>query len=168
VNASWIFVEVMRRLGVAGAHALSVEVMAMNSAFYALEVATTAEEARHWEEQGASAVVIDGIAPTASHLGWAGHVVGIVDGWLVDSATSQLSRPARGIVLPEVLLAAASPQFVSGMDATTIGNSEGCVVRYRARPSDLGFEQLRGFSDHQGNLSVVSDIEKLIRARTPG
>jgi len=164
VNASSIFVEVMHRLGFAGARACSVEVIAMNAAYRQYEVARTVEERREWENRGAWAVIIDGVAPKAGHMGWAGHVVGIVQDWLVDSATSQMSRPAKGIVLPEVLLVRATPRFIHGKEAAGATSSDGCVVRYRARPHDRSFERLPGFRrGHAGNLEIAAEIERAVR-----
>jgi hypothetical protein len=166
VNASWIFVEVMRRLGFSGAKAVSVEVSAMNAAYQGRLAARTPEEVRHWVNRGPWAVVIDGLAPDPAHTGWAGHVVGIVQSWLVDTAVSQMSRPAKDIVLPEVLVLDATAKFCRGKESASAKNSAGCMIRYRVRPTDRGFERLPGFrTGHQANLAAAADIEGEVRAR---
>ena len=144
----------------------------MNAAFCEMSCETATkrtwsdEDESYWASRGAWAVVIDGIAPDPSHTGWAGHVVGAAQGVLVDGAASQMSRPEKNLVLPEVLVTGASKQFLRGLVPSSAGNSDGCVVRYEVRPGDYGFREIPGFgSDHKMNLEMADAIEQAVRER---
>lgn len=165
INCAWIFGEVMGRLGFAGVKALSVHVVAMNAAYSSRAAAKTPEERRYWDDFDPWAVLIDGVLPYPSAPGWPGHAVGIVQGWLVDAAVSQMSRPDRGIHLPEVMVLEVTPKFMAGKVSMATRGPDGCVLQYRARPHDTAFKGSLSFSGHSENVAAARELEREIRAK---
>ncbi len=91
--------------------------------------------------------------------GWIGHVVAVAAGLLIDSAASQMSRPPRGILVPEVLLVPLQyPPPEDGWQSF-ISSGSGIVVRYRAHPEDRGHLELPGWRNPY-NRRVVREIVK--------
>lgn len=65
-----------------------------------------------------------------------GHVVCIVDGTLVDLTAGQMSRPKRGLVIPEVIVADGSLASEGEIDLPG-----GHRITYVARPEQTGWKR---------------------------
>ena len=169
VNSTWVCLEIMRRYGLVSARALSVEFAVMNrrcvEEIEALGRMPTNEEALEWlANRGVHMVQIDtgNVLATTDPNAWPGHVVAIVQGWLVDSAISQVSRPEKQIIMPEILLAdtQVAPKFLRGKEPLMMTTDEGALARYNARLADRSYEAGRGFRSHEGNQEVADAIHR--------
>jgi hypothetical protein len=167
VNSTWVCLEIMRRYGLVSARALSVEFAVMNrrcvEEIEALGRMPTNEEALEWlANRGVHMVQIDttNIMETTDPNAWPGHVVAIVQGWLVDSAVSQVHRPHKQIIVPEILIADTrqEPKFLRGKEPLLMTTDEGALARYNARPADRSYERGRGFQAHEGNQEIADEI----------
>lgn len=167
VNASWIFVEVMKRLGLDRAKTISVRTIVVNAAYREMMTGKlTREEQWRWADRGAWAVVCDGIAPDGCRDdGWPGHVVGMMDGWLVDGASGQVTRPHRKMFWPEALLVPVRKSFLLGREVVAVMNSDGGVFQYRVDAGNVEYRKFPGFRPSSGNLKVAAEIERRIRTR---
>ena len=75
-----------------------------------------------------------------------------------------MSRPAHRIVLPEVLVIKAPRRFLRDNETHSVANSDGCVVRYRARTQDSGFRTAPGFrQNHPDNRMVANEATDAVR-----
>jgi len=86
-------------------------------------------EMHEWCEQGGWSV---GVGPGVDDDGgFSGHVVGIANGMIIDSAAGQFNRPAKGIHLPAHAMATPVDDGWQQERATVIDGNEGCVLTYR-------------------------------------
>lgn len=161
LNASWICVEVMRRLHVE-ARALSVNTMLMNRAWGKMMERTrwrpTQAQQDECARRGGHSLGID-FNETPGGNRFAGHVVAIVaESVLIDGAAGQFSRPAKDLYVPPVMWVPAPAGFLMGDTNVLQMNDQGSVLIYHARPDDDRHERTDGFDRSPHNLDAVRAI----------
>jgi hypothetical protein len=160
LNASWICVEVMRRLHVE-ARALSVNTMLMNRTWGRLMQATrwqpTKAQMDECARRGGHSVGID--FTDRPDNGFPGHIVAIVaESTLIDGASGQFSRPHKDLYVPPVMTVPAPERFLKGDTDVLQMNDQGSVMIYSARLDDDRHEGTPGFDASPHNLAAVAKI----------
>ncbi len=131
-----------------------VDVQAMNAAFWDLFQRREEPGSPAWKEKGAFAMSVD--TETESPERWPGHMVGIVDEFIIDSSSGQFSRPDRGIEVDAVSVIPIQdwPSY--------IGNASGAVLRYEKLDRD-DYERTRGFQVTPENMEVAEQVIAVMR-----
>jgi hypothetical protein len=164
VNATRICLDVMRAFNVR-ALPLSVQAVAMNCTYRAkvaeLGRMPTDEELSRWvHDDGAWAIGID-VRESANDTNanaWGGHLIAIVQDWIVDSAALQLSRPSKGISIPDIFIGATSRRFIKGKGSVGFESDNGAILTYTPRPEDESWKTLPGFQSHSYNTEITCEI----------
>lgn len=163
VNATRVCLDVMGMFNVR-AFPLSVQAVAMNRAYRVklaeLERMPTADELPGWVADGAWAIGVDTreSASDTEANAWGGHLVAIVQDWIVDSAALQMSRPAKGIDVPDIFVGATSRRFLKGKAAVAFESDGGAILTYTPRLEDESWKDLEGFQPHHGNAKAACEI----------
>lgn len=165
LNATRICIDVMQHFHVR-AVPLSVKASAFNRAFVErvnlLGRLPTQSEFATWPADAWS-VGIDTRQRTLGD-GYPGHVVAIVQEWLVDASAIQFSRPAKGMDVPDIFVGGTTPRFLKGKDPLMFGES-GTVLRYEARLEDKGYLVASGFQRSAWNVEVAKEISQEMAKR---
>lgn len=152
LNGTRVALEVFRGLGLK-ARPMSVRAIACNASYLmALE--------SHFKEHHpfAWAVMLD-VEEVTDKPGWPGHVVAVVEGTtLVDSAAGQMSRPMKGLVVPQIVVA----PWRDGLELQ-LPLSEGAILAYDERKKDRSYLDMPGFQNHAENREVAQRILAQLR-----
>lgn len=157
VNATRVAMAVLKTMGIE-LIPTPVDVIVTNRIYDEL-VCDGEEPAADWVERGAYAVGIN----TETHVegGWAGHLVGIYEEVILDSATGQFRRPAKDIFVDDLTLL----MFEGRRWPIHAENSSGTVMHYKPLEKPLSdFRELPGFQMSKPNMLVADNILKLMRA----
>lgn len=163
VNATRICLDVMRAFNVR-AYPLSVQAVALNRAYRTklaeLGRMPTDNELPAWVAEGAWAIGVDvrGSATDTSANAWGGHLIAVVQDWIVDSAAIQISRPSKGIDIPDIFVGATSRRFLKGKGSVGFESDGGAVLTYTPRPEDESWKDLPGFQPHPYNADAAREI----------
>ncbi len=163
VNATRICLDVMHAFNVR-AIPMSVQAIAMNKIYRTkldkLGRFPTSDELKAWLDEGAWALGVDirDAATDADKNAWGGHLVAIVQDWLVDAAAIQLSRPQHGIELPDIFVGETSRRFLKGKAPVRFANDAGAMLYYTARLDDESWKTLPGFERHPYNAEASQEI----------
>jgi hypothetical protein len=152
LNATWIALHVFRQLGLT-ARPMSVRALACNRSYLmALESNFKEHHPFAWS------VMLD-VEEASDMPGWPGHVVAIVEGrLLVDSSAGQMSRPMKGIVVPQIVVA----PWKDGRELQ-LQLPEGALLAYDERKADKSYLDMPGFRGHAENREVAREILDRIR-----
>jgi hypothetical protein len=176
VNATRVCLDAMRAFHVR-AEALSVDAILVNAAWLELtanlgrglnEGPSSPEELEVFQRRGAWAVGIDTKARSTDneHNVWPGHLVAVVQKeWIIDGAAVQMSRPTKGMHLPDVFVGYAPRNFLRGRDRATYASGEGARLVYEARVKDRSWETLSGFQCHEHNATMTHEIVARMNTR---
>lgn len=163
LNATRVLLDVMRSFNVR-AEPLSVRAMAMNAIYMQkldeIGRMPLESELNDWIAEGAWALGTD-TRPESSDESknqWAGHLVALVQDFLVDAAAVQMSRPAKGIEIPDVFVAPVTPGFLKGKKPIVSVSDEGAQLFYWSRLGDRSWEKLSGFQRHGMNVELAEEI----------
>lgn len=117
-------------------------------------------EVNEWIADGAWALGVRNGDPAD---GFPMHLVGIANGHLIDSAFGQATRPAKGIVLDQVLVAPVKSDF--GAPGTLLSGEIGdCLVVYSPAQDD-SWQTASGWQKSAWNMAVVTEMIKAIRSK---
>jgi hypothetical protein len=150
IAATRVGLEVLRYFGIS-AEELPVGMMVFNGPMLALmhrlqRLPTVAEiEA----EPGAWSVGVGvkppGLLEDNRTGGWDGHLVILTEPfaddvrWLIDLSVDQASRPQYGILMPECILAEATPGFLAGAQRLVGEGPNGMTITYEAHPENTDY-----------------------------
>jgi hypothetical protein len=90
--------------------------------------------------------------------GWPGHLVAYLPkhNFIIDASIDQANRPAKGIILPPVLIAQISPRFAAGEIALE-STSKWMYLQYACAPNEL-FRLSKDWTEFQRIKPVVKRI----------
>lgn len=161
LNTTRVCLEVMRAFNVRCAP-LSVHTMVMNKIYAdnirALGRWPEPSELDAWIADGAWALGIDTRKGSMTEDDWAGHLVAVVQDFLVDSAALQFSRPLKSIEIPDIFVGPVTPRFMKGKESLPFVDSRGAQLSYHARLDDESYKTASGFMSHKNNLEVATEI----------
>ena len=156
VNATRVAMAVLQTMGI-DLIPTPVDVMVTNAVYDQL-VVSGEEPSDEWFEKGAYSVGID--TETTVEGSWAGHLVGVYEEVILDSATGQFRRPEKNIMLDDVTLLLFERQEWP----VHASNSSGTVLHYKPLENPLSdFRELPGFQASKSNMLVADNIVKLMR-----
>jgi hypothetical protein len=165
INGTRVFIETMRAFDVE-AYAQVVSFTVYNKRWVErMEAAggypVSDAEASEWVADGAWALGVRDGNPTD---GFPMHLVGIANHILVDSAFGQANRPAKGIVLDQVLTAPVAANF--GAPGTLLSGQvpSGCLVVYSPAYDD-SYSRAGGWQKSPWNMAVAAEMIAAIRER---
>ncbi len=121
----------------------------------------TDEEVSRWVAEGGWSLAIDTRKESndSENNAWAGHLVAIVQDHLVDSAAIQMSRPQKGMPMPDIFVGFATPKFLKGKESLVFASNEGSFLSYAMRTDDDGvWWDLPGFEPSEPNMEVAAEI----------
>jgi hypothetical protein len=167
LNSTRVCLEVMRAFNVR-AVPMSVKTIAMNK-IYAENLRILGRwpepaELTSWIADGAWALGSGTREEAAGPNDWPGHLVAVVQDFLVDSAAIQLSRPLKNIEIPDIFIGAVTPRFMKGKQVLMFRDERGAQLSYHARLDDTSYETASGFTPHESNLEVAAAIIKAMAA----
>jgi hypothetical protein len=163
VNATRICLDVMALFNVR-AVPLSVQAIAMNKTYRQkldkLGRFPTGEELKLWIDEGAYALGVDIRDSATSEImnAWGGHLVTIVQDWLVDGSAIQMNRPQHGIELPDIFVGETTRRFLKGKAPIRFASDGGAMLCYTARLEDESWKTLPGFDPHPYNAEASREI----------
>lgn len=117
----------------------------------------SAEESLAWQEAGGYSL---GVVESTPGEGWNGHLVGLVQGWLVDVSVGQLSRPEHALGLPQCL----AVEMPTGAFPVLAQLPNDAVVLYGPRPTNV-YRQFPGFLRSNGNVEVARAVANAMQHR---
>jgi hypothetical protein len=165
INGTRVFVETMKHFGVpARAQVVSFEVynarwiqrMSAKGSCPASDA-----EMQMWLADGAWAL---GAIAGSDGDNFPYHLIGVANGVLVDSAFGQANRPAKNIVVDQVLTAKVAPDFGVPGSLCSGEIAGGCYVIYKPEQS-VAFEHISGWQRSPWNLAVAAEMIQAIQAR---
>ncbi len=161
---SRVAVEVFKKLGI-DAKPLSAETLAMNRVWREQVAAKgrwpeSQQEADRWVAAGGFSFAV---TPAPRLDQWAGHLVVIARGCLVDSAAVQFQRPDKKLTPPDIVVADLSPRFWDG-EPMTVEFEDGSCIMYRALPDKSFLDQL-AYSRLPGTLDVAAEVVARMKSR---
>lgn len=161
LNTTRVCLEVMRVFNVR-CEVLSVHTMAMNKIYvdnlHMLGRFPEPSELKAWIADGAWALGIDTRKESETKSDWPGHLVAVVQDFLVDGGAIQLSRPWKGIEIPDIFVGAVTPRFMKGKDSLLFSDERGAQLSYHARFDDESYKSIPGFAPHEKNLETAAEI----------
>jgi hypothetical protein len=169
LNGTRVCIDVLKHFNVR-AKPLSVDVLVANLAYASRcmrgGLPKDDAELEEWKAAGAWAVGLDKLpSPDDDVRGvWPGHLVAIAQDWLIDSGSVQMSRPAKGIILPDIFVCPVSKRFLKGKDTLSFRDKDGTVIIYDKR-DDKSFYRMPGFQAHDGNRAVADEVIERIERR---
>jgi hypothetical protein len=165
VNGTRVFIDTMRAFDVP-ARAQVVAFTVYNKRWVDRMTAkggypTSDAEADEWIADGAWAL---GARNGDQTDGFSMHLVGIANGVLVDSALGQANRPAKGLILDQVLTAPVTSNF--GAPGTLLSGEVpgGGLVVYSPAYDD-SYLHASGWQQSPWNMTVATEITQAIRGR---
>jgi hypothetical protein len=165
INGTRVFIETMRAFDVS-ARAQAVSFTVYNKRWIDRMTAkggypTSDGEANEWIADGAWAL---GARNGDETEGFSMHLVGIANGVLVDSALGQANRPAKGLVLDQVLTAPVESNF--GAPGTLLsGELPGGGMVIYSPSNDDSYVRASGWQLSAWNRAVTAEITQAIRGK---
>lgn len=102
--------------------------------------------------------------------GWpGGHLVAVVDGYLVDLSADQIARPAKSILVSPLVVPLAPGEWSERGDVVSVRLDLGAGLSYlRTDPPERSYRSARDWSVRSRRRRIVGDSIRALRARLEG
>ena len=118
-----------------------------------------------WEKEDGSWTVGIGYDGQKTQPGrWAGHLVTVCDGWMLDLTIGQASRPQRNMTLPQSWILEVWDDVTSGQQRLMGEHKGGASVVYDARPNDTSYTVAPDWKDRERHQLICGPVIRSLRS----
>ena len=114
------------------------------------------EEAKKWIDEGAWSVIV-GDRTEKNPQKWHGHLVSLIDKYMIDTSVIQANRPNKNILVDPIVAELKDSEFKSGKN-NIVFNMNGSTMFYTVFPDDTSFMKHKDWWDVHACKNVVKDI----------
>jgi hypothetical protein len=159
LNGTAVTIDALKAFGIA-AKPLSVHALAINEVWWQKMSEkgghpSSQEESDAWAAAGGHAAAIDVVPRADETMKWAGHLVAIARGVLLDSSTEQFVRPRKNMLFPPVIAAEIPDGFMDEKAPLVYIAADGSRIGYHARPEDKSYLTVSGFQRSKWNRDAT-------------
>lgn len=127
------------------------------------------EEMDQWCAEGGWALGIgDGaIISSPDEPDWDWHLIGVTQSTIIDPTSCQMTRPDKGIILPDCLLSEMTRKFAVGLPKWLEMPNNGAIAVYHPQPQIQNFRKFPGFQRSDRNRDVARLITHAVDRQLP-
>jgi len=159
IASTWITVQVFRSLGYETG-SLEVRLSVGNVAYREERdrrgPPQSPDELERWAEEEGAHVIGIGFDPPGPGIG--GHLVAVVEGFLIDASIDQGNDPKHGIMLPAVLWGHMDPSFLSRRKDLNRMDTGGMFIEYSHHPTGIEYAASYDWGHNSETDAAVSRI----------
>ena len=159
IASTWITIQVFHNLGYE-ALPLEVRLSIGNAAYRQLcdrhGAPRNGGELERWAEEHGAQVIGIGFDPPGPGIG--GHLVAVVEGWLIDGSIDQANDPSHGIVLPPVHWGHMDPSFLSKARILNRMDAGGLFLEYSHHAIGIEYSASYDWGHNSKTDAAVSRI----------